>query len=237
MQIELTLDKPNPDLWIYRAICDLNLGKLDDALKYVDTCIKIRLSTSDLPNPGVELYILKAKIYWAQGLMDVGNKEMLYAATMSTKHPEVVEFTSRTYLRTERLYKAGVMLFAMDKLSDAIKCVKSAMLVTKHDVKLYIILCKMYRKKGDLKEAYSTIQQAIQIYKSLSKGSFKVPMDMTEQINLIFNEMAIDFAMKGEFMKALALYNRIIADTKKLNLEDDVPVDYRYYVNRGDCYR
>jgi tetratricopeptide (TPR) repeat protein len=129
------------------------------------------------------------------------------------------------------------MLFAMDKLSDAIKCVKSAMLVTKHDVKLYIILCKMYRKKGDLKEAYSTIQQAIQIYKSLSKGSFKVPMDMTEQINLIFNEMAIDFAMKGEFMKALALYNRIIADTKKLNLEDDVPVDYRYYVNRGDCYR
>lgn len=247
MQIELTLDKPNPDLWVYRAICDLNLGKLNDAFKYIDTCIKIRLSSSGFPNPGVELYILKAKIYWAQGMMDLGNKEMLYAATMTTKHPEVIEFASRTYLRTERLYKAGVMLFAKERLEDAIKCIKSALIVTKHDVKLHVILCKMYRKKGDLDEAYASIQEAIKVFKlnsippgarqATAKASLKVPLNMVEEMHLIFNDMAINSAMKGEYMKALALLNQIITDGKKLNIEDGVPIDYRFYINRGDCYR
>ena len=95
MTIELTLNKPNPDLWVYRAICDINQGALDTALRYIDTSIKIRISSSDMPKPSVELYILKAKIYWAQGLMDAGSKEMLYAGTMSTKHPEIIAFNER----------------------------------------------------------------------------------------------------------------------------------------------
>ena len=116
MQIELTLNKPNPDLWVYRAICDLNQGQFSQAFRYVDSAIKIRISTSDMANPSAELYILKAKILWAQGLIDAGNKEMIIASTMSSRHPEVLAFNDRTYSKTEQLYKEAVKLFGSGEL-------------------------------------------------------------------------------------------------------------------------
>ena len=74
------------------------------------------------------------------------------------------------------------------------------------------------------------------MYKSQSRSN-EIPIDMTEQTNLIFNEMAITFAMRGEYSKAIALYNKIISAEIKINRAGLVPIDFHYFVNRGDCYR
>ena len=73
------------------------------------------------------------------------------------------------------------------------------------------------------------------MYKTQSKTD-DVPIDMTMQTNLIFNEMAIQSAMKGEFNKALLLYNKIISSELKMN-RGFKDVDFHYFINRGDCYR
>ena len=139
MQLELTLDNPNPDLWVYRAICDLNQGQFDQAFRYIDNAIKIRISTSDFANPSAEMYILKAKILWARGMMDLGNKEMIIAGTISSRHAEVNAFNEKVYSKTERLYNQAVHFFGITEYNEAIKCAQGALLVTKHDTKLYIL--------------------------------------------------------------------------------------------------
>ena len=239
MQLELTLDNPNPDLWVYRAICDLNQGQFDQAFRYIDNAIKIRISTSDFANPSVEMYILKAKILWARGMMDLGNKEMIVAGTISSKHSEVNAFNEKIYSKTERLYKQAINFVAISEYNEAIKCAQGALLVTKYDTKLYILTSQVYRKMGDLDKAFEQIQLAERVYRNRGKRTdpnMDLPMNITQQTNLIFNDMAIKYAMEGEFSKAIALYNRIIDSEIKLN--KGLPhIEYRYYLNRGDCYR
>lgn len=59
--------------------------------------------------------------------------------------------------------------------------------------------------------------------------------DISLQIHLILNEIAIEHASAGNYQKAILLYNKIIKDASHAsNLLD---MDYKYHVNRGDCYR
>ena len=140
-------------------MCDIYQNLFSSAFNYVDTTIKLRLSSSVHSNPGVELYILKAKLYYAQGLIDLGNQTMVHCSTMSTRHPEVISFSERIYARAERLYNYSLYFFAKAMYEDCIKCLKSALVVTKYDSKLFIMISKVYRKTGDLNQAFSYIQQ------------------------------------------------------------------------------
>ena len=63
------------------------------------------------------------------------------------------------------------------------------------------------------------------------------PIIITQQRNLTYNEMAIDFAKKEEPEKAIALLNKIIEAEYNLHDKDMSKVDAKYFVNRGDCYR
>ena len=65
MRIEATLNTSDPDIWIQKAICFMNLCDLTSALQSIDTCIKLRLAPEH-SRPTADMYILKAKILWAQ---------------------------------------------------------------------------------------------------------------------------------------------------------------------------
>ena len=63
-----------------------------------------------------------------------------------------------------------------------------------------------------------------------------MPEDIHIQTNLIFNDLALNYITEGAYEKAIVLINKIILSDQTVNKGLKQP-DYRYYVNRGDCYR
>ncbi|RYH19950.1 hypothetical protein EON65_25140 [archaeon] len=114
-------------------------------------------------------------------------------------------------------------------------------------MKLHILQSKILRLLGRYQEAYESILKAEQIFLTrCDMGAGKnasydqqMPSELQLQMHLIFNEMAMQYAQKGEYMHAICLYNKVIRDLAShteqyLSTHSDL---YRYYVNRADCYR
>ena len=184
MRIEATLEIADPDIWIHKSICYLNLCDLSNALHAVEMSIKMRLGPEH-SSPTGDMYILKAKILWSQGLMDAGDKEIMFAASLSPNHPEVVSFTQRTFSRNQRLYRTAVDYFGNGEYGESLKYIKAALLLMNNDIKLHIFLSKIYRMLGQLQDAYTAIQNAGMLYARAAHHSVEnsdLPIDMTEQV-------------------------------------------------------
>lgn len=295
-------DRMDPDIWTLKAIAQFSIQDYVSSVESADRALRSRHEMGD-DLKTAELYILKGKILWAQGLMDAGNKQILIAAKLNPDHIEVKGFSRRTYERADRDYRKAVDLFGEGNYADALIFARSAMSVASEDIKMYVLLSKIFRLNGELQEAYGTIQKAIQIYKVrshedqvmlikkakdkqeelqrsrkhshsvvlLEEGmedwqqggsydhnasitgnddsldlvenirnnfSLKIPNELTEQSHLILNEMALKYATQGEYRKAISLLSKIILAEKNLSKEEDGrQLDYRYLLNRGDCYR
>jgi tetratricopeptide (TPR) repeat protein len=208
----------------------VHLNQLDQALDMVSRLIKYS------KNPEPELYILRAKLQWASGLVGEGNKDIRFAAASYPDHPEVLAFSERVFSKAERLYTLSLEAFSIGRYSDARKLVEYALSISKEDVKLLILLAKVLRVLGDMKGAYATVQKAMLIYQDTVSLGFDIPEEIVRQTNLIFNEMAVKYATEGECEKSIALLSKIISSEKALSrgLTD---IDPKYYLNRGDCYR
>ncbi|KDO16418.1 hypothetical protein SPRG_18055 [Saprolegnia parasitica CBS 223.65] len=62
--------------------------------------------------------------------------------------------------------------------------------------------------------------------------------EISRQRNLILNDMAVMHIQAGEFEAGLTAMNQAIAsETITSSRFEGTTIDYRYHVNRGDCYR
>ena len=66
----LNLDSSRTNIWLLRCVCEVHCKDFEAALKSINRCIN--LSTED----NIDAYILRAKIHWAMGNMDIGNKDL-----------------------------------------------------------------------------------------------------------------------------------------------------------------
>lgn len=227
----LKLENNDHKVWIYKTMCHVRLNENLDALQAVSRAI----ATSRLTN--VEFYILRAKLYWARGLTDDGNRDIRAACTMDPEHPEIKAYIARSYAKAESLYRLGLLAFSEGDYKKALFNLQHALSVSTDDVKLYIMTSKIHRMMGNLQEAYSFIQQAAAIFNTGCNSTLALPEDIRIQSNLIFNDLALNYIQGGEYDRAIVLYNKIISDELASDLGGSKEPDYRFYVNRGDCYR
>lgn len=218
---------------VLKAVCilivDLNYSEALNCVKRAYVC-----EECDALSP--EVIILKAKIYWAMGLVDDGNQEFRSIIRVIPDHPEVLIFAQRTFMKAERLYQLSVTSFTVQQYQQSLSYLNFAINLTADDIKLYMLQSKVYRMMSDLDAAYASIQRATQLYQSASDYDVKLPGDIVRQTNLILNEMGLKYASEGEYLKAIALLSKAIQseNTASKGLYD---IDYRFYINRGDFYR
>jgi tetratricopeptide (TPR) repeat protein len=155
-------------------------------------------------------------------------------------HPEVKSFIKRSFEDARRLYNEGKEHFKAGNSKEAIACCENALIINGEDVKLYVMLSKMHRQKGDLNEAFRYLKDAEKLF---HKGdpynafpNIKLPFEISRQKNLVINEMAMKEAIAGDCEKAIVLLNKAIASERQMN-EEDMQIPFIYFMNRGDCYR
>ena len=183
-----------------------------------------------------EMHVLRGKLYWAGGLTEQGNKDLRFASTLLPEHPEVLVFGALSHKKAERLYAMCVEAYAAGRLGEAGKHIRLALNLSPDDIKMHIMNSKLCRAAKDLSGSYSAIQRATELYQSSSSFDMRLPEDILQQTNLIYNDMAIQCAAQGEYEKSIALLNKVIISERKLTrgLTD---INFRFFVNRGDCYR
>jgi tetratricopeptide (TPR) repeat protein len=171
-------DSMNPDLWTMKAVIQSSNKKFSQSIDSLDRAIHVRGHMDD-DTLLAETYILKAKLLWAQGLSDAGTKQMLAAAKLAPFHPEVKEFSDRTYQRADREYRIAVEHFGRKEYSDALVMARSALAtVGSNDVKLHILLSKIHRMKGELQAAYGCIENAKEVF---SKNNEKTKYGLMDE--------------------------------------------------------
>ena len=91
-----------------------------------------------------------------------------------------------------------------------------------------------------LQDAYAAIQKAASLFRNSSgahgTAPIQLPEDISKQTNLIFNDLGLEYMIDGHYAKAIVLFNKVI-ENESLLCQQLHSVDYKYYVNRGDCYR
>lgn len=223
-----------------KAVCHIHCNELTEAFETVNKALQPH------KQPKAELFILRAKINWGRGLVEQGNQDIRCAAGLDPKHPEVLAYIERSYAKSEKLYKLSLKLFLREKYKEALEHVNHAIFLTNEDVKLYIIQSKIFRMMKDHQAAYESILKAKAIFDArFDAGNDHdrlLPPEISHQIHLILNEIALDKASRGQYQDAILLYNRIIreslhASSTTSGVAHALSVDYKYYMNRGDCYR
>jgi tetratricopeptide (TPR) repeat protein len=228
-------DVLNKRLWILKSICHIYLNELDQAYEAVKRVIR--------PNKPVpaELYILRAKILWAQGLTAQGNQDLTIAKTIDPRHPEVAAFSTRIFIESEKLFHRCLDFIEEGDYGSALKAVKHAMSIARDDIKLHCLVAKIYRLSGDVQAAFAAIQQATTMFRQATSSDvfdMDLPDDIVLQTNLIFNDMAIGFAQQGDYQRSIALLNKIIeSERERCARKAAQAMDVRYLINRADCYR
>jgi tetratricopeptide (TPR) repeat protein len=265
----LEYNRENYDLWILKSICHVQCNELTEAFEAVSKVIR--------PNRelNAEVYILRAKINWGRGLTEQGNQDIRFAASLDPNHPEVLGFIARSYAKSELLYKEALVAFADEKFKESLELVNHALHITGEDVKLYILKSRIFRMLHELQSAYESIMKARSIFEDkYEEDSYQLnlPPEILIQTNLVLNEMAINYAIEGNYHNAILLYNKILRSEETLNqslmavydrqlkeeqgrqspntqqtsilyktgrgaAQNQLTINYKYYMNRGDCYR
>lgn len=226
--------RENNELWILKAICHVVCEQLLEAWEAITKAIKPGGYTAP------EVYILRAKINWGRGLVEQGNQDIRAAAALQPTHPEVEGYIARSYAKSETLYKEALKCFTEKKYKDALEHIDHALYITNDDVKLHLMKAKLHRLMNDLQSAYEAVLKAKDLFLlSYSEGEFvmNLPHEIQKQINLILNEMALQYASTGDYHNAILLWNRIIREEHSAAAVTVLPMDPQYLVNRGDCFR
>jgi tetratricopeptide (TPR) repeat protein len=158
-------------LWLHHAICCIHLKENTKALASVNHCLRIsnnfaqgESKISYIPEDQIDVLTLRAKLYWALGLVDIGNKEIRQVAVHAPDHMEVLAYTARCYHAAENYYKFSIREFANGNYHDALHYANVAAKITEDDIKLYILISKIYRIMNKLDEAFAAIRKAKQAY-------------------------------------------------------------------------
>lgn len=227
--------KDNTRIWVLKCICHVHANELVEAYEAIDRVIKPCYVVT------AEMYILRAKVLWGRGLTEQGNADIRLAGSIDPNHPEVINFSTRSFQKAEKLYNESVRDFTAGKYAEALLSINHAIHITAEDVKLLLMQSKIHRKMCNLQAAYDSMLKAQAIFTKAFEGTeypMELPSDIILQINLILNDMSIDYALKGDYDKAILLLNKVIkTELSVCNRGGIQKVDHKYYINRGDCYR
>lgn len=166
-----------------------------------------------------EISILKAKIYWGQGLNENGNEEMRKASVIIPNHPEIKKFGVRSYVRAEKVYTMCVKKFRDGELEEANNLIANAIALSSQDVKLYVMQAKILRNMDRTESAFTSVQRATNLYQQAGEGQYelRIPEEIIKETNLIFNDKALECAAKGDYDRSVSLLNRAIQAEINLN--------------------
>lgn len=231
-----SLDPLCANYWTKCAMSKAKLGDFHEALKHANRAIDI--------HQAAEQYILRAKIHWALGLTEAGVKDMRTAEAYDPTHAEVVSFAERVLATTASLYKAATVAMSRNDQKSAIASLTSALHLTPNDCKLAITRAAAYRIDGNLDCALSDLEKVADDYRearrqdgSSSEGEEYEPFQLVRQRNLVLNELALSACSQGHHDEALSIMNRVIFAEKRLVARGECDaVNFRFYINRGDCY-
>eukprot|EP01034_Spumella_vulgaris_P040129 gene40129-49633_t len=194
----LEVNREDVDIWTLKCICHVRMGELTDAYEAINRVIK-----PNRPAPA-EAFILRAKILWARGLTEQGNVDIRVAGSLDPHHPEVLSFAGRSFVKAEKLYK---------------ECLKA---FTAEDVKLHIMLAKIYRLMGDLQSAYTSILKAKAIFEDASQCDY-FNQSQFEQTELELDraishnpKVAEYFAVRGKARYYNGNFNKAFEDFKRV---------------------
>jgi tetratricopeptide (TPR) repeat protein len=202
--------RENNELWILKAICHVHCEEFGEAYEAISKVIK---PSHVIP---AEIFILRAKINWARGLVEQGNQDMRAAASIEPTHPEVIGYINRSYAKSEKLYRESLQKFTQKQYKEALEHVEHALYITNDDVKLHLMKAKIHRVSNNLQLAYDAVLKAkeifIQSYNVEQDFAMNLPHEIQHQINLILNDMALQYAFDGDYERAILLFNRIIRE-------------------------
>ena len=178
---------------------------------------------------------------------------MRLAEVIEPYHVEILQFNERVHIESEKLFKLALKAFSCDNYVKAMSLIQHAISLSPLDMKLHIIKAKIHRMAGELQAALETIESVALLFdramrtvdynghngnssnngnSSHSSGmscnsinqARELPADIELQRNLIINDMALTSAGKGDYIRAIALLNKV--------LENHYRVDNRLVLTR-----
>jgi len=208
-------------------------------------------------------YILRGKIYWALRLSDLGNDDFRRAQEMDPDHLEVQAFHQEMLRQAETLYERAISNMHHKNYERAIEQLDQALGLSRNDLKLMIMRGTVHRKTGRHQLALDDLDDAAFIYYRQLKGQgeeplpeqrqrrkliavmrmvddYREPQQVTRERNLVFNDLALDLFTQGRYEQAITYLNRAIESEEKCMFAQnrtDKEVNFRFFLNRGDCYR
>ena len=197
----VALNRESSKIYAYLAMCYIRLNEFDNALDVMDKavafdtrrlennpdCEEVDAGVSGSPSSSyssIDIYLLRAKLLQAKGSVERCIADMRVATSLDPNHPEVVAFNSRTLLLAERYYQRGMESFSKGDYQEAIQSVQDALVISPEDLKLLIMLARLYRVSDNASKAYEYIQRASNVFVALSENMIPIPYDLEHQKNL-----------------------------------------------------
>lgn len=135
----LRLEHSDYRIWVFKTQCHARLRQYNDGLQAISRAM------ASCKDTNVEFYILRAKLYWAKGFNDEGNKDIRVACSLDPEHIEIKAYISRSYAKAELLFQKALQFFEAGNYEKSLFNLKHALCVSNDDIKLHIMLAKLYR--------------------------------------------------------------------------------------------
>ncbi|OQR94453.1 hypothetical protein ACHHYP_01289 [Achlya hypogyna] len=237
----VALDALQANYWMHRCLAYLGLANWTKALKDIDHAICIDANDADI-------LVLRAKLHWKLGLIDKGNTDISRAFKLCPNHPEVLDFERKMWYQSQHLHDLACRHIMSRNFPKALECLTSCINFNADDPKILVLRASVYRELGEYEAAMDDVERASRAFfgsqmDQLDEHMHEIdPVDehpeISRQRNLVLNDMAIEYLRQGRYEDALTAMNQAIASefATSSRFEGKV-IDYRYYINRGDCYR
>mmetsp|Transcript_35642 Transcript_35642/g.120760 ORF Transcript_35642/g.120760 Transcript_35642/m.120760 type:complete len:486 (-) Transcript_35642:529-1986(-) len=249
------LDPLSSRFFAHCAIAHTKLKEFDAALRHISRAIDLdtNLVSGNSPDPSyAEQFVLRAKLYWALGLIDVGIKDMSMAMSLAPDHIEVRRFNDMMQRKSAELYRTALNHMMHHDFSSAIKLLTAALRIAPRDIKLLVTRASAHRQAGACDIALVDLSQASTAFCHSMRPSSRTveeqanssslqdhePFQLVRQRILAYNNLALEAMHDHRPADALLLFNRVIKAEVSLTRRTGSThcTDHRFYVNRGDCF-
>lgn len=254
----ISLNPISPNYRLHRVLTYIGLESWRKALKDCDQCLAIDTHSSSssrsnrprvsIPIPDehhhaenkqdVNILILRAKLKWKLGHQQKGNEDITLAFQVDPKHPEVLLFERRLWCQAQDFYDQACQAILQKDFHQALSLINGALALSSHDQKLYCLRASCWREMGAFNEAMKDIETVTNMGAAISMKlstaeAAEAAQDLEQRKMLILNDQAIELMhVAKDYESALRIFNEILKDSSS-----HYPIDYRIYINRGDCYR
>jgi len=196
-----------------------------------------------------EIFIVRARIFCQLNQKDAGFADMRTAMSIDPDHPEIKEFALQTLRTSAKYYSSGIEAMRIRDYDQAIKAFDLAQQFSSNDFKIILSRAAAHRLAGNLQNALSDIQLATQQFAgntdfiidddNQKSTTLQEPFQLIRQRSLIWNEFALKKMQSLPGLdEALDLFNKVIqAETQLVQRGLCQQIDFRFFLNRGDCYQ